>query len=443
MENNREISDESEKQKGMKEWNEKKKELFEELFNEIDLNSIEKIFEYNYYDIINRKEYESEFSKIFTYELGKNKIILEKCNLIVQNTKNEFNGNPPLNFVVAGLTGAGKSTLIRGIQDEMYSYSNTNKYPGLKLYDTIPMEVYTEERNLREIKEMIKEKFDENSKNPEKNLNGILYCIKNGMMDIRFNIDEIRFITELNKLYGDGDNFIIVFTQSVNEKTEKRKELLKESLNNPNIEIIDVLAKDIYIHINNDKLIIKSFGVDKLIDTIVKKCQKQSMKYTMEQIVKANVKRKYLASKSGQIKRKINEYKFEKTFNEECKYILNYFIGDISDLNLNFECFDNLISKTMEDSKKVMKKKLIEENKEKWENKLKKEFNIINNNFNKQLDDSSITNDMMEKFDEFFSTKIEEYIRKIVFRAASQVFAEEVEQYFERMIFKNFDNFKI
>ena len=49
---------------------------------------------------------------------------------------------------------------------------------------------------------------------------------------------------ELNRLYGENDILIIVFTQSLNSNTEEKKRQLREALKNDKIEILEVMAKD-------------------------------------------------------------------------------------------------------------------------------------------------------------------------------------------------------
>ena len=116
--------------------------------------------------------------------------------------------------------------------------------PGIVIYDTIGVEATSNDRNIEKIKKGIKETFDQNLNNPERSLHGILYCIKNEPGDNRIEKGEIQFIKDLNKLYGDGDIVIIVFTQSAIQDSKERKRQLKEKLNNENIEIIQIQVKN-------------------------------------------------------------------------------------------------------------------------------------------------------------------------------------------------------
>ena len=434
---------------GMKEWNIKEKELIKKFLNEIDFDLIKKIMENNNLNNINQQDFDYEFNKIFTEVLKDNEIITEKHNSLFQSIKDNLKGIQSLNFLIAGFSGAGKSTLTNAIlkfeeaeegggidpqTGAIKPYSNPDVVPGIMIYDTIGVETTSVERNLAQIKKGIEATFDKYLKDPEKSLHGILYCIKNGVADHRIEEGEIKFIKELNKIYGDGDILIIVFTQSTKQETEIRKKQLKERLNNPNIEIIDVIAKDFKFAIEGQTYEIKARGLENLIDAMKKKCQKQLIKCNIKQIAKKSIQEKYfkeIQDKSIEISRKIKEYDLANTFGEECKYILTNLVCD---LDLSFENLSHLISEIIDNSKKLVKTKLLDEYKEKWVIKLYKEFRIINNEYDKQLDDSSINDDLMDEFYEYFSTNIEGYIKKIFIAKASLIFIAKIKIFFGGLI---------
>ena len=437
---------------GIKEWNEKEKKLIEKFLNEIDFNYIKNIIEKKDLNIIKENDFENEFSRIFTEDLKDNETIKEKHNSIFQSIKNNIKEIQSLNFLIAGRSGVGKSALTNAIlkfeeADEgenvdaqtsaIKAYSNPDEVPGIMIYDTIGVEATSNDRNIEKIKLGIKETFDHNLNNPERSLHGILYCIKNGNGDNRIEAGEIQFIKDLNKIYGDGDILIIVFTQSINQDSKERKRQLKEKLNNENIEIIQVQVKNYNLNIGNQNIPIKAFGRKKLIDAMKNKCKGQLIKCNLKQIAKKNIKDKFLKDikiKSGEILNKIKKNEFENSFEEECKFILSQLICD---LDLDFEHLDILVSKEIENIKKDLKLKILEENKETWVIKLYKEFRAINNLYDKILDDSSITDDLMEKFDEYFSNKIGGFIKKIVFANVSKLFIERITLFFGKIIGEN------
>ncbi len=85
------------------------------------------------------------------------------------------------------------------------------------------------------------------------------------------------------------------------EITEERKCLLHEELNNENIEIIDILAKDIILPLEKVKIEVKAYGIDELIECL-KKCQKNLIKCSLKKI-KSKMKEKYLMILIKNIKR--------------------------------------------------------------------------------------------------------------------------------------------
>lgn len=103
-------------------------------------------------------------------------------------------------------------------------------------------------------------------------------------------------------------------------------------------------------------------------------------------------------------------------------------------MDLSYENLSHFITKVMNNSKKEVKIKLLDEYKEKWEIKLNKAFRIINNEYDKQLDNSSIDDDLMDEFNEYFSTVIEGYIKKLFITKASLMFIAKIKIFFGGLI---------
>ena len=433
---------------GMKEWNKKEKQLIEKFLNEIDFDLTKKFLENNL-NIINPIDFDYEFKKIFNENLKYNEAIREKHNSIFQSIKDNLKGMQSLNFLVSGCAGTGKSALTNAIlkideadegdgiesQTEVIkAFSNPDEVPGIMIYDTVGVEASSQKNNFPQIKKAIEDTFDKYLQDPEKTLHGILYCIKNNEGDKRIEEGEIQFIRELNKIYTDGDILIIVFTQSTNQNSEKRKKQLKEKLNNPGIEIIEVVAKDIPFKIDGKDCVIKKRGLESLVEAMKKKCKKQLVKCNIKQIAKKSLQEKFLKDfrvKSEEITRKINEYDISNNFDEECKYILTNLICE---LNLSFENLSQLISKIIDNSKKDVKTKILDEYKEIWEIKLEKAFRVINKEYDKLLDDSSIEDDLNDEFNEYFKNNVEADIKKLIIAKASLMFIEKIKTFFGGLI---------
>ena len=455
---NREKEEENKKsniKKGNTEWKERKDKLIDEFLKEIDFIAIKKILEGNELMFIKEEDIENELSRIINQNIKDNPIIKEKFKSIFDKVKNNIEEVKTLNLMMAGISGAGKSSLTNAILHindaeeghgidaqtfEIKKYSNPEKVPGISIYDTVGVETTSQNRNIPQIKDDIKKEFEKHLKDPENSLHGILYCIKNGNSDNRIEDGEIKFIKALNKLYGEGDILIIVFTQSVKNKkdTEDRKKMLREKIDNDNIEIISLLGKDTPIEIADDQFItIKAFGMNKLIEAIGKKCEKNLVKCNIKQIAKQKIIEEYqsdIGAKSEEILKKLENFEIQNTFNEECKYIVKYLIGD---LNLNFQSLDIMITIKIDESKKFIKNKILEDNKGNWSLKLFQEFKKIDSKYDKQLDDSTVTEDLTEKFDEYFDTTIKKYIQKIFYKNAANIFINKIKKLFSEIICNN------
>lgn len=234
------------------------------------MNFIEEIFE-NYILKFKSEIYE-KISQIFNNDFKDKYTLLihQKHHSIFLKIKNTIPEIQTLNLITIGLSGAGKSTLtnvilrddlskedngIHSVSQTFKKYSNPNKIPGINIYETIGIESSNKQRYLEIIKKMIQQIFDKNLEAPQNSLHSILYCISNGVGSNRIANEGIKLIDDLDKLYGKNNILTVVFTQSLNNETEKRKNQLQNCLNNDNIEIIDILAKDYTIKLGEKKIL--------------------------------------------------------------------------------------------------------------------------------------------------------------------------------------------
>ena len=296
----------------MKDLKEEENKIIDLLLSKYDLNSIKKLIEYD--DIItDEEEYMEKKILRALKNIQNSSIFKEKYNSINKNTvENDtlnFLEEKNFNFIILGYTGCGKSTLTNAIlQDELAKeghsinpgistfeqYSNPKKVPGITIFDSIGIEATNADRNLEQIKKEIKKTFGENLTNSDKSLHGILYCIRNGSFDKRIDPREINFIKELIKLYGE-EKLIIVFTQSTNPDSEEKICNVKNALDNQNIEIIEVLAKDSKMKVGKQEFPVEAYGLDELIMTMKNKCNSQLGKHNIKQIIKKIIQDQYLS----------------------------------------------------------------------------------------------------------------------------------------------------
>ena len=457
-------------------WKNQKNIVIDSLLNEIDyLNLIKTIFkkldEYieekndlisDDYKILLKiyEEFQKEIDEKISLKIFKNdfkelydKEIKEMHDSILKSIKNNIPEIETLNFMITGMSGAGKSTLtnvilkkdlskeghsIHSQTQEFKQYSNLDEVPGITIYDTYGVEPTNEQRNLQNTKEVIKKTFDENLKDPKKSLHGILYCINNGNSANRIEEGEIAFILELNRIYANCDILTIVFTQSANENTETRIKELKECLNNENIEIIPIVAKDLNLKIGKMNITIPKYGLEELIESM-KKNAKKIVLANLKEITRKEIQQKYkknINMKYNEIEKKLNDYDFEKNITKEFKTILKELFIDI---NINF---DDLV-KVLLDYKEQLNEKIMEyfkkQYKDKSMNKINKEYLNINTTYNNQLvyDSSYEEYNFITKFEEFFKDKINESVNNILLGKASLIFLKRSKDFFSEILSEN------
>ena len=448
---------EQQKQEGTTIWNIIKFTVIENEMN--DLNYIYMIDEKINEVYMNfKRSLEEKIEKFF--ELKSFLLIKKKNTYYFNSIKDTIPQIKSLNLMMAGFTGSGKSCLIntllkdelcqegQGIYPETFefkSYSNLEKVPGLTIYDTIGVENSNVEHNIERIKKMIKEKFDSNIQDPEKSLHGILYCISNGSSDLRIQKEEINYINELNKLYGDSGILTVVFTQTMDQvKTEQRKMELSEKLIDENVQIIDILAKDIILQINHMKYEIKAYGLDILMNCLKEKCRDSLVRSNLKQIAKIKIKEKYLDDiklKYKKLQRKIRKHQFENSIKDDFKYILENLIGD---LKLNFQDLENEINEYIKNITETILEKLKKIYIDQIIEKLKEEFIIINAKYNNVLETNLQLLEILKiKFDKFFQSKIKNYLKTVILEKALLIFLAKIRNIISEKICENIENKEI
>ena len=398
------------------------------------------------------KELIKELDKILIDDLMNLSLIKEKHDSLYKEIKGDIKQVKSYNFIIIGFTGAGKSCLTNAILNKKVADEGeginleTNKIthyeselvPGITIYDTIGIESTNPERGLSQIKEKVEKTFVENLDNPEKSLHGILYCINNSFSASKIENGEIDFILELNRLYGDNDILIIVFTQSLNSNTELRKKQLKEALKNDNIEMLEVLAKDFTFQYESwkNEITIPAFGIEELKEAMIKKSENKLVKCNLKQIIKKKIKDKFekeIEEDYDKLEEKIKGKEFEKTLKDESEFLVKKLVGR---LDINFEKLDDVISKYISDEKTdEIKNELLKENKSDFSNELYDRFNEINEKYDKILTNSN--EEISKKFDDYFKKNILKYIKNIYFEKASLVILKKCKDFLADIISNN------
>ena len=435
---NKEDEEEKEKQKlieGSNIWAAEKDNVINSLFNKIKENCpklIKKIFEKEF-----KSKIEENVTKIlFNIDFKNNPLIKEKHSLAFKSIKNSIDLIETLNFIVVGMSGAGKSCLINALFKKEVTKEATGICPGteefiqclnpdvpwLLIYDTFGLEPGNRRGGLEKIKKFISDKFTKDLEDPKTSLHGIIYCIINRTGSYRFEENEINIINELNDIYGESGLLTITFTQSIEEnEPPHRKEHLLSALNNEGIKIIEVLAKPNKIRLaGNREENIPQFGLNKLTGVMIDNSEK---------IIRANLKHRAKTKIINHIKNETEEKfkeleaKFEKNdykinFLKELENIIQIIFGEIKcnfkDLNLNFEKLERELSDVIEELEKKIIKKFIKEYKNEGLTELNEKFSNLNNKYDKKLEKYfySAFNEFCEKFSEFCEKEISEKIKK-------------------------------
>ena len=184
------------------------------------------------------------------------------------------------NIIIAGITGAGKSTLInavfgkdfaatgkgRPVTQEIKEYCNPNV--PVRIWDSIGFEIGNDNSGVSKTKASItkiKKTIEEQaSKDQIDHIHAIWYCINQG--GSRYQPTEAEFVRELHSI---GVPFIIVVTQCIEEDDEFVNEINNLNFKNgiTDIPVIEVLAQDKTFRGGGS---IPSFGLDLLVDETMK-----------------------------------------------------------------------------------------------------------------------------------------------------------------------------
>lgn len=230
-----------------------------------------------------------------------------------------------LTIMVLGKSGAGKTTLINKILNinakvgdggfvtkETTPYKS-NAMPFLRLVDTRGIELdinYGAQRLVQEAARFINEQLQTGDYNEY--VHCIWYCVSGK----RFEDVEIQALNAIRSIYqGNKIPIIIVYTQSVDEQSiENMKKYILGKIDCN--DFVQILAENIK---TVGKQILKSFGIDELIEKTLTKCKEAlngDMRSVMTNQISSRIEKELIIENN-----KIKNYIFERTI---LKYIKGY-----------------------------------------------------------------------------------------------------------------------
>ncbi|SFC52102.1 protein of unknown function [Alkalibacterium subtropicum] len=214
---------------------------------------------------------------------------------ILEKTEAEIEKMNPVNILIAGKTGVGKSTLINNVFREKLADTGIGK-PVTKhlrritkegipivLYDTRGLELQQkiQKQVMKEIFDLVQEKKDSREA-----IHAVYYCIQANSS--RIEDTEVELIKEISEILP----VILVLTQSIGKPADEFSRYLEE-MNLPVAAVQNVMSEPYEI---SDDYVIPRFGLKQLIEKTLQLIPKESRE-AFNNAQQADIERKAKAAR--------------------------------------------------------------------------------------------------------------------------------------------------